>query len=168
MTSRTLAVAVAIIGVGVSCSSNPPPALPAPDFSPGSAGYALAEGDSWIEGSGFLRQAGGDVVSCAGETVWLAPDTPYFRWASELRPWSAIGEALARPDVADYVRVATCDVEGRFAFEDVPPGPYLAGTVVTWRVPGGPPLFIGTFAGGSVFVPVDVGAASTQTVAITR
>ena len=30
----------------------------------------MADGAASVEGSGFLRQRGGDVVSCAGSPVW--------------------------------------------------------------------------------------------------
>lgn len=156
----------AVILLAASCAARAPN-TPEPDMDLAAARFALDTGDASIEGSGCLRQRGGDVVSCAGSPVWLIPDTPFFQWASD-QSRIALGRALSRPEVTEYVREATCDVDGRFTFDDVPAGAYLAGTVVTWEVPGGPPLYISSTQGGPVFTSVDVETASAQTIAITR
>ena len=56
------------------------PVMPEPDFDVEANRYATMQGSASVEGSGFLRQLDGGVVSCAGSAVWLFPDTPYFRW----------------------------------------------------------------------------------------
>ena len=81
------AVVIVVLLSLASCSSRGPTIAPEPPLRLDSATFALAEGAATIEGSGFLRQRGGDVVSCAGSPVWLAPDTPYFRWISQKPPF---------------------------------------------------------------------------------
>ena len=73
----------------------------------GSAKYALDSRNALIEGSGFLRQRGGNVITCAGSPVWLVPNTPFFRWVSD-QPRATIGCNFARSEVTEYVRPATC------------------------------------------------------------
>lgn len=111
-------------------------------------------------------------MSCAGSPVWLTPATPHFRWISEL-PDARVAPALARPDLAEYIRTSFCDVEGRFAFDSVPAGDYLAGTVIEWEIPN--PAFGVTFTasatmsqGGPTFVDVSVPESGTVTVAVTN
>lgn len=165
---RRIAVLVFVaLPVLVACSTRTAPATPEPARNLAAEQFALEDGDARLEGSGFLRQRGGDVVSCAGSSVWLMPSTPFFRWASE-HPRGTIAGVLSRPDVIEYVREATCDVEGRFEFVDLPDGTYLAGTIVTWEVPGGPPLYISSTQGGTVFAGVIVDSEGPNTVTLTR
>lgn len=46
-------------------------------FDPNQGRCILSRGSSTIQGQAFLRQAGGGVVTCAGEEVSLLPATPY-------------------------------------------------------------------------------------------
>lgn len=158
------ATLIVFVGLMVGCGAARSVEIPAPDLSTSS--YALQSGSATVEGSGFLRQRGGDVVSCAGSSVWLVPDTSYFQWASGQDRFT-VQEALLNPEVTEYVRTESCDVEGRFSFTQVPNGEYLAGTIVTWEVFDDNP-FTDDTQGGIVFVPVSVESDDTQTVTITR
>jgi hypothetical protein len=49
------------------------------------------------------------------------------------------GRVTSHPDLRFldvYTRQTMADAEGRFAFEDVPPGKYLVSAVITWEVAG--------------------------------
>ena len=168
--TRVLLLAIGASVWAVSCTVvMQEVALPVPDMS--EAEYALLDGDASIDGSGFVRPVrGGDVVSCAGTDVWLLPDVPYFQWVNnQRRDTDIVYRALAAPSVRPYVRQTTCDIDGRFSFQEVPEGRYLAGMVMTWEVPES--LVALDFPPGPVsvatFVPVDVAAGSHQNVNIT-
>lgn len=66
-----------------------------------------------------------------------------------------------RSVVEDYVQTRVCDVDGRFTFDGVAAGAYLAGTIVTWEVQD-------STQGGAVFVPVTAVSGDVSTVAVTR
>lgn len=154
--------------------------LPAPAFDPTLLGsYAAGSGGSSITGSGFARQRGGGVVSCAGNTVYLMPDTAFYSWVitpvveeridGTLGFDSRMGASESYP-VADrlageplqYVRAASCDIDGRFEFAEVPRGAYLVATVITWFVSGSGQQ------GGPVFERVSVDGDQSTDVTLTN
>lgn len=153
--------------------------LPAPAFDPGLGSYALGAGGSAITGSAFARQRGGGVVSCAGNTVYLMPDTDFYNWAitpvveeridTSLGFNSRMGEDESYPvderlagEPLQYVRTESCDIDGRFGFVDVPRGAYLVVTVITWFVPGSGQQ------GGPVFEHVSVDGGESVEVTLTN
>lgn len=93
-------------------------------------------GDGAIVGQAFLRQQGGGVVVCAGEPVVLIPRTASFEKAVELArqgiqpmPSTAGDERFAR-----VARMATCDAQGNFAFENLPRAKWYIFSRVVWSV----------------------------------
>ena len=129
------------------------------------------DGTNTVEGSAFLRQRGGDVVTCAGETVSLIPQSAY---AAE-RVLHAFGTtqraAISLPveldvPVPEYERLileSTCDAQGDFVFRNVPDGGYYVWTRVTWEVS----MSYGTFMqGGAVMAPVEVAGGEAVSLVI--
>ena len=102
-------------------------------FDPAAVERLKQPGSETLIGQGFMRQQGGSVVTCAGETVTLLAGTPYVMETSIA---FASGQKLL-PEVAQHlhesiVRQTTCDAQGNFAFSNLIPGDYLVGTKVTW------------------------------------
>ena len=107
-TRARLAMLVGLLALISSCSARASLNTPEPPMDLGSAKYALDSGKRVERRLGFLRQRGGDVISCAGSPVWLVPNTPFFRWVSD-QPRATIGRNFARSEVTEYVRSATCE-----------------------------------------------------------
>lgn len=94
-------------------------------------------GQALVKGQAFLRQQGGGVVTCAGETVQLSPLTMTMR-----EQLQAV-RSCKRPVVTGYVqigplitRTTTCDAQGNFRFENVPAGDWVLITRIGWIVAG--------------------------------
>ncbi len=86
-----------------------------------------------VEGDGFLRQRGGDVVTCAGSQVWL------LRLTEEERGGLLGSMVLLGGDIRRRFRdkdapfaTTVCGVDGRFVFDNVPHGTYGVVTTVEW------------------------------------
>lgn len=85
---------------------------------------------------GQLRRVESQMLTCAGRTVTLAPDTDQMRWQVQrlyglrvVDPADWI-EALSPPGLwpaewSRYVRTVTCNSKGGFSFPSVPAGRYL-------------------------------------------
>lgn len=127
-------------------------------FDPEEVSYILDEGSNTISGQAFLRQRGGGVITCAGNTVHLVPAGTYAReriqniYGTIFRP--ALSLAYARADSPDpyYVtlsREARCDAQGNFLFQGVADGAYFVATKVVWEVNY-------QLQGGHVMAPVKV------------
>ena len=170
-----VAASAVILGIlaAAGCGRGSVVELPAPIFESRSADYVLADGDSVVWGSAFSRQRGGDLVSCAGNTVYLMPDTEFYNWV--LSPVTVttrggqFGIGGARYTDREYpvaerlngepsrwVRTTSCDIDGRFEFQGIPRGSYIVATVITWFAAGSP-------QGGAVSQSVVVdGVADTE------
>ena len=129
-------------------------------FDPSLAAYIMDIGDNTITGQAFLRQRGGGVVTCAGASVFLVPQTPHSQerfgiiYGTITEP--ALGVRIADdadPRYLEFVRETTCDAEGDFRFVDVPDGEYFVQTRVDWVVAsvrqGGPVMAPVTVSGGA-------------------
>lgn len=106
------------------------------DFAP-----YRGDGPASLDGEAFVKTENGEVRNCSGESVFLAPGTPFdfnvikaFFFNFDLAMKEA-GKA------APYWRESLCDSQGKFAFTDVPVGTWIVVTVVRWgnsgRVIGG-------------------------------
>jgi hypothetical protein len=117
------------------------------------AAKALQPGPNTIAGSALVRQQGGGVVTCAGNTVFLIPATSYARtrmahiygsagWAANDSGRTAVrhvsqGGLSFKNEPPDYLalnRQTTCNAQGFFRFESVADGEFFVMTVVTWTV----------------------------------
>jgi len=108
-------------------------------FDPAPLDQFKRTGSASMVGQAFLRQRGGGVVTCAGQSVLLMVETHYVDAMINVEsPPPAVVQHLA----ASIARTATCDSEGRFAFKDLVPGSYLVETSATWlagdETQGGP------------------------------
>lgn len=109
----------------------------------------LAGGNGVVKGEAFLKQRGGGLVTCAGNTVYLVPATSYYR--QRLDAVKAGGRVLPVTDqTADKVRLLSkCNSRGEFSFTDLAPGKWLVISEVEWEAGS-------AFQGGVVSSPVDV------------
>lgn len=105
----------------------------------------VAPGRNTITGSAVVRQAGGGVVTCAGEQVTLTPATAYANRRVQIvygagtiaRPYIQVPPFS--PDVPEYYkfrRTTTCNAQGFFKFENVADGDFILQTPVVWFVNG--------------------------------
>ena len=106
-------------------------------------------GDNTVNGSAFLRQGGGGVVSCAGNDVVLEKKlsfrrssyareanalSRYVRQASAVDPRHTAFEGSLRSLEHTMKSVSACDVDGKFEFTNLAPGTYSVCTRVYWVV----------------------------------
>lgn len=104
----------------------------------------IGDGGNTIKGNAFMRQNGGGVVTCAGQTVSLIPATAYAK-----ERIFALYDSLERgvnasrknykfvPDSLEYaslVRSTKCDSQGNFLFERVADGEFYVQVLVYWKV----------------------------------
>jgi hypothetical protein len=126
--------------------------------------HQLRPGSARIEGSAFLRQQGGGVVTCAGYPILLIPVTPYSRERMSYKLQTdpildeihIIRESENRefertftpyyPLYDDLVKTAVCNAQGEFVFDGLASGEYFIKARVVWRV--------GDYQGGVMYAKV--------------
>jgi len=111
------------------------------------------QGTNTIEGSAFVRQNNGGVVTCAGGRVDIFPAGRYAsdRIAHLYGP-GATGFNVRRggnlpdadPEYLHTQKNVHCDVEGKFTVNDLPDGAYFLTTTVNWN----------TYTYGGIFGPI--------------
>ena len=137
-------------------------------FDADAAKRQLIEGTNIVRGSGLVRQAGGGVVTCAGNPVFLMPVTSTAReWATHLYGSPQAGYRSAggpgvmfdgAEEFMSAVRTANCDAQGSFRFDHVANGEFYVFTRIVWRVGG-------EMQGGSVMRSVSLkGGSSVEVV----
>ncbi|SLN19906.1 hypothetical protein ROJ8625_00696 [Roseivivax jejudonensis] len=115
-------------------------------FDPNEVAFINQRGAADITGQAFLRQAGGGVVTCAGEQVQLIPAGTFAKERlSQLygsvqggRIGTMVGASQENvdPRYLEMVRTSQCDAEGDFEFRNVANGDYYVLSGVRWTVPG--------------------------------
>ena len=91
------------------------------------------DGPSNLHGQAFLKTVGGDVKTCAGESVLLLPATPYV---DELIAKESAGVSEnADSRLISFSRKTICDAQGNFSFARLPAQRWYVLTEVTWGVP---------------------------------
>jgi hypothetical protein len=134
-------------------------------FDPASVAWASRSGSATIQGEAFLRQMGGGVVTAAGETVYLCPDSPYDQEINATSVWQRRAP-VDDPSYAAYIetcRTTIASADGSFVFGGLPAGTYSVGTRVIW--------FVGTSfipEGGYVYQPVTVRSGESVRVVLSR
>lgn len=168
---RTLLVVTASALSVAGCVSTTPVTLQN-SFNASEVAWAAGQGSNTVEGSALLRQQGGGVVTCAGETVRLIPYSTYaaermaYTYSSPAGGYAnAVTNAFRAPlpSNAAYeaeMRLATCDAQGRFAFRNLPDGDYYAVTTVSWTVGY-------NTQGGSLAQRVSVAGGETKDIVLT-
>ena len=150
------------------CAANKTVRLSRP-FDGEHARSQLQDGPNTINGSALIRQAGGGIVTCAGNPVYLMPVTDTAKeWASHVYgSWNAGFRNAATQGVmfknADEfmatVRTSICDPNGSFKFEHVANGEFFVFTRIVWHVGG-------EIQGGSVMRAVKVDGTSNPTIVL--
>lgn len=111
-------------------------------FDPNAGTYILANGRSAISGQAFMRQAGGGVVTCAGEDVTLTPATTYQQERMRVIYGDISGGSRTTgygdvppppaPGAERLTRTTKCDAGGNFEFRNLAAGDYYVSTTVQW------------------------------------
>lgn len=125
-------------------------------FDEAQASELLKPGTNVVRGSGFMRQQGGGVVTCAGNVVTLIPATRYAqeRMAAIYGAGrvSSDRKITFSPEVSAYrslTLTTRCNAQGGFAFERVADGDFFVVTTVSWVVAN-------RAQGGAIYSPVTV------------
>jgi hypothetical protein len=106
------------------CAANPPPAPRQVSFDSTEYAPYSRSGTARITGQVLFRTETNEVKPGTGKKVILSPVTSYSTewWVHEVVGGQRLqpGDARATP----FQRTATADLQGRFRFEDLPPGEY--------------------------------------------
>ena len=86
------------------------------------AAPAGASGPATLSGQAFVTARGGELVTCAGGEVSIAP----------VIPDAAMEAATGANPAAGSVRHATCDAEGRFTFQGLTAGEWTVEASIRW------------------------------------
>ena len=144
--NKHLPVLIALLGFGLVGCASTKITVDIP-YDGSEVQWSLVEGSSSIEGDAFLQRNDGMLVKCSGRFVWL---TPFSSYEEELvtkvtgKPEGGfntygIGRKVWDAD-EDYMKMSndsrksTCDVDGKFAFKNIPAGTYYISTEVVWKV----------------------------------
>jgi hypothetical protein len=138
-------VALTVLVLLAACAPQPPITINS-TYNPEEAAFSKLPGNQTVSGQGFLRQAGGGVVTCAGSEVSLVPNTSYGREmistiygnaSSGYKPFALIPhiESASKTQYFADRKQVRCDAQGNFAFRNVPNGDYFVTTLVRWMVP---------------------------------
>lgn len=115
-------------------------------FNLAEASIVFKDGSNTVKGSALLRQAGGGVVTCAGNEVSLIASTSYSNermlalYRNTEKGYRPIQLSFAKTFFANEnleyqktIRNTTCDAQGFFKYEKVPDGDYFVVTTITWK-----------------------------------
>lgn len=93
-----------------------------------------ATGPATVKGQAFLKTVGGDVKTCAGNSVYLMPATVYNTEILEhMSPTTPISNR--DPRAHEFTKATVCDADGRFEFDSVAGRKWFVITTVFWGVP---------------------------------
>ncbi|WP_123812187.1 hypothetical protein [Ottowia oryzae] len=134
------ALSVALLG----CAAAPRKIEVSAPFNLEEAKAMLKPGKNSISGSAMMRQAGGGVVTCAGEEVNLVPETEYANqrigkaYGSTDRGYINVYQARIQianpPGYLESTLKTRCDPQGKFTFKNVGDGNWFVVTGVIWLV----------------------------------
>lgn len=115
------------------------PSQPTVQFDPAEVSAYVDRGTASITGTAFVRM-GNKTVTCAGDTVFLAPATDFTREVDAriktFAPKSAILQLKPRyddPSLVNAFRRTICDAEGNFAYDQIAAGQWYILTRVLAR-----------------------------------
>lgn len=91
-------------------------------------------GSASTSGQAFLKQAGGGIVTCAGNEVILMPDTPYFKEMISILQSNNLPDIKEKGAYAGVSRKQICDAQGNFYFDKLPSKKWILMTSVNWVV----------------------------------
>jgi hypothetical protein len=170
---RSLRAALAAAAaLATACGTAPSPQRSTPTpiaFSTAEHDAYLATGTSSIKGQAFLRQRGGGVVTCAGSRVLLMPATPFFKEFTRVTQQGRSGSAPnMNPSHAGVFKLAQCDAQGNFAFDNLVTAQWLVFTEVKWYVPNADRRWSGSTQGGTLMREVSVNQGSATQVILSN
>lgn len=147
-------------------------------FNEAQAKQLLSNGNNQITGSAFVRQNGGNVVTCAGQTVNLIPSTDFTKermgyiynsTEKGFVPFNMFNE-LPVPKFANepsnyksYSRQTVCDAQGNFNFDKLANGDFYIVSIVRWDI-GNASMDFGARQGGALMQKVSVSNGETKKV----
>lgn len=148
------------------------------EFNSEFARNQIANGSGEINGTAFLRQKGGGVVTCAGGNVYLFPVTDYasdrvFHLYGGVPSINNVVSQNMRtvqnrkplfvpdpPEYKEYSKTTKCDANGEFKFSQVKDGEYFINTSVVWQVQ--------TYQGGLLLARTKVENGKSPRIIMTR
>jgi hypothetical protein len=112
-------------------------------IDPAELEWSRHDGTNAVRGFAVMRTLGGQPRTCAGEEVFLTPDSPYAReramamYGSIVKGTRSTAEPVLRFTNRDvnfdgFRRKTRCDARGEFSFEAIPDGVWYVATLVTW------------------------------------
>ena len=120
----------------------PPPTGPGPEaFREADLAWAMTPGSDSIDGQLAFR-GGTSRYTCQGQSVILAPESPWSRARMRVLYLSTSSAAVPKADVehrttappqafVKYAKRTTCDAVGHFGFSGLPDGAWFVITVAT-------------------------------------
>lgn len=103
------------------------------EFREADFAWTKGSGTAVVRGEAFLKTAGGDVKTCAGNQLYLIADNAYSQESAAAL--AARRKPERDPRYLTYRRQTLCDSQGRFEFKDLPAGPWSIVAEVSWRTP---------------------------------
>lgn len=134
------------------------------------------EGSNTVKGSALMRQVGGGIVTCAGQTISLVPVTDYskeritYLYGTENGGYLSASNMQRNPQPFSFTDPAyeqsrkhtTCDAQGFFKFEKLADGEFYIGGSITWK--SNPNNYF--FDGGTLMRRVKVQGGETKDIVI--
>lgn len=121
-----------------SCAPmQPPPTLVAPPFNPQEFASVAKKGagTTTISGQVFMMTIGGDVKKGAGRGVLLVPKVPSAESILDQLASGAMPSSAMDKRYGEYFYGTTADADGKFHFDNVADGTYIAEGSVSWMAP---------------------------------
>lgn len=150
---KMLITAGMMLALGACAYTPPVPYTLTNQFNADDVSWAKDKGNNTIKASALLRQAGGAVITCAGNPITLIPAGKYsdermaLRYGSTQRGyWQPNGYSdRSLPEAPagynDSTKEKICDPQGFATFTDLVDGSYYVTTNVQWGVPQGSGAF---------------------------
>lgn len=142
-------------------------------FNAEKAKELLVDGNNTIKGSALIRQSGGGVVTCAGNTVYLLPYTEYTKeriialYGNDIKGFNHAGYGAKRlnfsPDSKEYLdltKKTICDAQGFFKFNNITDGIFYVSTSIIWKIGY-------SMQGGALMEKITVKSGETKEIVLT-
>lgn len=161
MRGATLSIAMA--GLLAGCAT--PMKDLSPAFNERDFRWSAKPGTARLTGQAFARTLGGDVKSCAGLPVYLAPVTPYTDAINDALNDGYKNFAPHPPQYGAYVRKSMADVMGGFEFAGLPAGTWYVECDLSYMVASN--AYGGQWTGARVSRKVTIADGAVERVVVT-